>query len=64
MDLRSALDSGRRACNKLHPKLIQHFESKGFIESFVIPRGRSAKTDPVTLEHENAEPGEGLSAAV
>jgi hypothetical protein len=64
VDLRTALDSGRRAYNRLYPKLTLLFESKGFLETFFITNDRSAKADPADPEDASAEPGEGLSAAV
>ena len=54
-DLRTALDSARRAYNKLYPKLQLLFDSKGFIETFFISHGRSDKAAQQALEESLAE---------
>ena len=55
VDLRTALDSARRAYNKLYPKLQLIFDNKGFIETFFISNGRSTKAEQQALEESLAD---------
>jgi hypothetical protein len=43
--LQSALESSRRAYNKLYPRLSLLFESKSYIETFFAAVKKSGKTD-------------------
>jgi hypothetical protein len=53
-DLQAALESGRRAYNKLYPRLSLLFESKNFIETFFVQLQKSDKSDVETSEEQPA----------
>jgi hypothetical protein len=44
-DLQAALDSARRAYNKLHPRLSLLFDNKSYVETFFVKMSKSAKPD-------------------
>jgi len=50
IDLKTSLDSARRAYNKLYPKLCLIFESKAFIETFFIAVSKSEKAEQAALD--------------
>jgi hypothetical protein len=46
VDLQTALDSARRAYNKLYPRLSLLFDNKSFVETFFVKSSRSSATAP------------------
>lgn len=55
VDLKTALDSARRAYNKLYPKLSLLFESKAFIETFFVAVDKSGKAEQAALDEALSE---------
>lgn len=64
VDLRTALDSARRAYNKLSPRLQLLFDNKGLIETFFIAHGSSSTAEQQALDESLADsaPSDDLSA--
>jgi hypothetical protein len=53
-DLQAALESARRAYNKLYPRLSLLFDSKSFIETFFVQLQKSDKSDAEVSEDQPA----------
>jgi hypothetical protein len=50
VDLKAALDSARRAYNKLYPKLSLLYDSKAFIETFFVAVDKTGKAEQAALD--------------
>ncbi len=64
VDLKTALDSARRAYNKLYPKLSLLYDSKAFIETFFVTVDKSGKAEQAALDEAFSEDGEAEDEAV